>query len=192
VKSEERALFLDRDGVINIDYGHVYRKEEFHFIEGIFDLLRIAIKEGYLIFIITNQAGIGKGLYTLNDFHKLNNWMLSRFLEEKILIKKVYFSPYHPKSIIPEFKIDNHPLRKPNPGMIHLAIDEYNLTLNNSVLIGDKITDLQSGISAGVDTNLLFNPSEILNSNDQKFLQENEEKVFQIACLLDASSFLCS
>ena len=74
-----KGFFLDRDGVINIDHGYVYKVEDFEFVKGIFDLTKEAIQKGYLIFVITNQAGIGRGLYTLNDFNHLTNWMIQEF-----------------------------------------------------------------------------------------------------------------
>ena len=85
-----KAIFLDRDGVINIDAGYVYRISDFIFIEGIFDLLRAASAKGYLVFIVTNQAGIGRGYYSEADFQILTTWMLARFESERVEIKKVF------------------------------------------------------------------------------------------------------
>jgi len=84
-----RALFLDRDGVINIVYGYVHKQDDFHFVEGIFDLCRIAKQLNYLIFVVTNQAGIGRGHYTENDFLALTDWMCGVFSKEGSPIDKV-------------------------------------------------------------------------------------------------------
>ena len=154
----KRALFLDRDGVINIDNGYVYKASEFQFLDGIFDLCRLACSKDYLILVVTNQAGIGRGYYTVEDFDLLTRWMCEKFDDEGILISKVYFSPYHPVHGLGSYKKADYS-RKPNPGMIYQARDEFNLDLGTSVLIGDKITDIQAGISAGVGKNILIAPS---------------------------------
>ena len=91
---DNRAVFLDRDGVINIDHAYVNKPEDFIFIDGIFELCRKARQLGYLIFVITNQSGIGRGLYTENDFLKLTDWMNQVFKTQGINIDKVYFCPF--------------------------------------------------------------------------------------------------
>lgn len=149
------ALFLDRDGVINIDHAYVSRKENFEFIEGIFDLCRCAKQLGFVICIVTNQAGIGRGYYTEKDFLNLTDWMCGVFSKEGATVDKVYFCPTHPEHGIGEYKIDS-PFRKPGPGMISQAAQELNIDLAKSVLVGDKETDIQAGIAAGVGCNLLY------------------------------------
>ena len=152
------ALFLDRDGVINIDRAYVYKKDDFEFIDGIFDLCRHAKQRGYLIFIITNQAGIGRGYYTEQDFSDLTHWMCDIFTEEKAAIDKVYFCPNHPEHAMGEYKTESY-FRKPAPGMILQAAKEFNVNLQNSILLGDKLSDLEAGIAAGVGSNILYCPN---------------------------------
>jgi D-glycero-D-manno-heptose 1,7-bisphosphate phosphatase len=149
-----KALFIDRDGVINIDKVHVYRKEEFEFTPGIYDLCRKYSDAGFLIIVITNQAGIAKGIYTENDFLKLTEWMTGEFKRNRIIISNVYFCPHHPDITGP------CECRKPKPGMILRAKEEFELDLSRSVLIGDKESDLQAGRNAGIpESNLhLFDP----------------------------------
>lgn len=149
------ALFLDRDGVINIDRVYVYKKEDVEFIDGIFDLCRHAKALGYLIFIITNQAGIGRGYYTEQDFADLTHWMCSVFVNENAAIDKVYFCPTHPKYAIGKYRTESY-FRKPAPGMILLAAREFNINLRKSVLLGDKHSDLEAGLAAGVGNNILY------------------------------------
>lgn len=156
--SGRAALFLDRDGVINIDHAYVYRPEEFEFIDGIFELCRAAQAMGYLLIVITNQAGIGRGYYTENDFHRLTEWMCGQFKHENITIDGVYFCPYHPEHGVGEFKIDS-PLRKPAPGMLLQAAREHDIDFEKSVLIGDKESDIQAGEAAGVRLNILYRNS---------------------------------
>jgi D-glycero-D-manno-heptose 1,7-bisphosphate phosphatase len=151
------ALFLDRDGVINVDHAYVHRREDFDFVDGIFELCRLARQRGYLIFVVTNQAGIGRGKYTEQDFHALTEWMCGVFKAEGAPIDKVYFCPYHAEHGVGAYKIDS-PFRKPNPGMILQAAAEYGVNLAGSVLLGDNETDVQAGVAAGVGCNLLFCP----------------------------------
>lgn len=139
-----KALFLDRDGVINIDKRHLYLKEDFVFTPGIFDLCKKYLEAGYIILVITNQAGIAKGLFTKEDFLKLTDWMIGQFLNNGVIISKVYYCPHHPD--ITGFC----ECRKPNPGMILQAIKEFNLDISECVLIGDMESDIEAGRKAGI------------------------------------------
>ena len=153
--TRSRALFLDRDGVINVNHGYVHDVRHFEFIAGIFDLVRTAHAKGFKIVVITNQSGIGRGLYSEEQFHQLTSWMCKEFLNEGALIDKVYFSPFHPTEGLGKYKKDDVS-RKPNPGMIFQAQEELGLDLDNSILIGDKHSDIQAGIVAGIGLNILF------------------------------------
>ncbi len=151
-----KALFLDRDGVINVYKSYVHKIEDFEFMDGIFDLCRIFQNKGYLLFIITNQAGIGKGYYSEEEFAVLNKWMLDEFQLRGIIIKKIYYCPHHPQAGIDLYKTDCK-YRKPNPGMILKAKSEFDLDLTKSVLIGDRRSDIQAGIVSGIKTNFWIN-----------------------------------
>jgi D-glycero-D-manno-heptose 1,7-bisphosphate phosphatase len=145
----KKALFIDRDGVINVDKVHVFRSQDFEFSRGIFDLCRGYSDKGYLIIVITNQAGIAKGLYSEDDFSELTSWMVKQFEEQGIKISKVYHCPHHPDFTGP------CECRKPNPGMILRAIEDFDLDIRQCILIGDKESDLQAGRNAGIPgTNL--------------------------------------
>ena len=152
------ALFLDRDGVINVDHAYVCTQDQFQFIEGIFELCRRAKELGYLIFVITNQAGIARGYYTERDFLDLTEWMCGIFAVQGAAIDKVYFCPFHPEFGIGRYKVDS-PFRKPGPGMILQAAQEFDVDLKNSVLVGDKESDIEAGLAAGVGCNLLYQPA---------------------------------
>jgi D-glycero-D-manno-heptose 1,7-bisphosphate phosphatase len=146
-----KALFLDRDGVINVDRHHVHRIEDFDFLPGIFDLCNAAAAHGYLLVVVTNQAGIGRGLYTEADFQRLTAWMLDAFRQRGIEIARVYHCPYHPTAGLGEYRRESFE-RKPNPGMLLRARDELGLDLAHSALIGDKDSDMEAGRRAGVAT----------------------------------------
>jgi D-glycero-D-manno-heptose 1,7-bisphosphate phosphatase len=152
------ALFLDRDGIINLDHGYVVKAEQFDFIEGIFDVCSRAKQLGYLIFVVTNQAGIGRGYFSEQEFLKLNDWMCAVFQAKGVPLEKVYYCPFHPEHGIGPYKVDSH-LRKPAPGMILQAAREYEIDLSHSVLVGDQETDIHAGVAAGIGRNLLYHPS---------------------------------
>ena len=144
---KNKALFLDRDGVINLDHGHVFEKEKFEFIDGIFELCQKAQNKGYLIIIVTNQAGIAKGKYTEEQFLELSKWMENEFLKQGIKITKTFYCPYHTEAIIEKYKQDSYD-RKPNPGMILKAIEEFNIDPRQSIMIGDKESDIKAAENA--------------------------------------------
>jgi D-glycero-D-manno-heptose 1,7-bisphosphate phosphatase len=146
-----KAVFLDRDGVINEDDGYVYRKEDFHFKEGIFDFLR-GLKE-YQLFIVTNQSGIARGYYDEEQFHTLMQWVKEVFLEEGIVIVDIAFCPHHPNIT------GSCSCRKPQGGMILSLAEQYGINLSSSLLIGDKQSDIEAGHSAGVGRSFLFTGS---------------------------------
>ncbi|MGX9774584.1 D-glycero-alpha-D-manno-heptose-1,7-bisphosphate 7-phosphatase [Janthinobacterium aestuarii] len=152
---KRRALFLDRDGVINHDSGYTHKIEDFHFIDGIFDLCRAAQQAGYLIIVVTNQAGIGRGYYTEEDFRVLTTWMVGRFAEEGVTITEVLYCPFHPEHGVGEYKRDSFN-RKPQPGMILTAAVSHGLDVESSIMIGDSETDMQAALSAGVKKRYLL------------------------------------
>ncbi len=145
----KRALFLDRDGVVNVDRGYVHKPEDVEFVDGIFELVSEAVRCGYLIVIVTNQAGIGRGLYSEQDFHSLMDWMKSEFESRQGRIDAVYFSPFHPEHGVGTYRRVSD-CRKPAPGMIIRARHELDIDLSRSILIGDKQSDVDAGIKAGI------------------------------------------
>jgi D-glycero-D-manno-heptose 1,7-bisphosphate phosphatase len=149
------ALFLDRDGVINEYRPYVHRVEDFEFVDGIFDLVAAAGHAGYLTIVVTNQAGIGRGLYTEEDFWRLTEWMTARFAEQGCRIDHVSFCPTHPEHGIGRYRVESE-FRKPRPGMILEAARAFSLDLGRSILIGDKPSDIEAGQAAGVGTLVLY------------------------------------
>lgn len=154
------ALFLDRDGIINEEKGYAYRVEDFAFIDGIFDLCRNAMAKGMAIVVVTNQAGIGRGYYTEDQFMSLTGWMCQRFADEGVVIDGVYYCPFHPEHGVGKYLCDSYD-RKPNPGMILRARDELCLSLENSILIGDKASDMAAARSASVGKAILMAPAYV-------------------------------
>ncbi|MBD3842389.1 MAG: D-glycero-beta-D-manno-heptose 1,7-bisphosphate 7-phosphatase [Campylobacterales bacterium] len=154
-----KALFLDRDGVINKEKNYLYKKEDFEFIDGVFETCKYFQDRGYLIIIITNQAGIARGKYTEEDFEILTKWMIKEFNNKNIKISKVYHCPHHP-----DFSGECE-CRKPKSKMILDAQKEFDIDLENSILVGDKNSDIEAGINAGIHQNYLITTGYKIDKN---------------------------
>jgi len=149
------ALFLDRDGVINVDRGYIHRLDQFEFVPGIFELARFWTNELHRsIVVITNQSGIGRSYFDECAYEDLTRWMCERFEAEHTAIARVYHCPYHPLHGIGEYRRD-HPWRKPNPGMILQAVSDLDLDPVQSAILGDKISDIEAGAAAGIGLRIL-------------------------------------
>lgn len=141
-----KALFLDRDGVINVDYGYVYQKDDFVFIDGIFDFCKMAARLGYLLIVITNQSGIGRGYFSHEDFHRITDYMKNEFVKKGVFFTDVFYCP--------DLSGFN---RKPNEGLFLTAKEKYNINMQQSVCVGDNERDIIAGRRAGCGKNFLFN-----------------------------------
>ncbi len=149
------ALFLDRDGVVNEEINYLHKIEDVRWCDGIFDLCRTAKAKGYALVVITNQAGIGRGYYTEADFHTLMNWMKAEFIKQNCPLDGVYFCPHHPEKGQGNYKRDCD-CRKPKPGMILQAAKELDIDLSQSLMVGDKQSDLQAAKAAGIPTRVFY------------------------------------
>ena len=140
-----KALFLDRDGTINIDTGYVHEPEHFKFINGIFEFCHAAQDKGFLIIVITNQSGIERGYFTEDDYAATTRHMVGEFERRGITITDVLHCP-----------LLTGPDRKPEPGLFIKARDKYDIDMSHSINVGDKDRDIQAGRAAGIGTNILF------------------------------------
>ena len=134
------AAFLDRDGVINHDFGYVYKQKDFKFKKGVIEGLKYLSKKNYLIFLVTNQAGIAKGIFKVEDFFKLQSYVSKKLLKYNVMINDVQYSPYHPKGRIIKFRKKTN-LRKPGNQMIKNIFNKFLIDKKKSFMIGDKISD---------------------------------------------------
>jgi D-glycero-D-manno-heptose 1,7-bisphosphate phosphatase len=150
-----RAAFLDRDGVINIDRGYVSRREDFTFVPGVIEGARQLHELGYALVVVTNQSGIGRGLYTKEDFDTLTAWMKAEFAGAGAPLAGVYFCPHHPSEAFGQFRRECD-CRKPAPGMLLTAAQELDIQLSASVMFGDKGSDLEAARAAGVPLRILL------------------------------------
>lgn len=135
-----KAVFLDRDGTINVEKHYLHKIVDFEFLPGVIEGLKMLQDAGFLLVIITNQSGIGRGYYTEEDFHKLNNWMLQTLKDNGVNIAKVYYCPHLPDAKVVAYRKDCD-CRKPKLGMYEQAIKDLDITLDGSYAIGDKIRD---------------------------------------------------
>ena len=151
-----KALFLDRDGIINIDHGYVSHIEDFEFTEGIFDLVHLFTQKGYLIFVVTNQSGIGRGYFSLESFCTLTEWMTGQFEAKQIKINAVMYCPHAPES--------HCACRKPKTGMIDNILQQYPIDLEHSWLIGDKQSDIDLALNAHIGICIAIGNTTIQNA----------------------------
>ena len=148
-----KAIFLDRDGTINIDHGYVHQIDDFEFIEGSINALKKLKEMGYLLVLVTNQSGIARGYFTEAQFLRLTEWMDWSLAEQGVDFDGIYYCPHHPDGK-GEFKEDC-PCRKPKPGMLLDAMKALNIDPQQSIMVGDKIEDIKAGINAKVKINVL-------------------------------------
>jgi D-glycero-D-manno-heptose 1,7-bisphosphate phosphatase len=137
---KKKALFLDRDGIINEDSAYPHRPEHIIFNPAIFDLCRTALGKGYIIVVVTNQAGVAKGKFTEADVRSLHAWMGERFSEKGIPIAGFYYCPFHKDGTVEAYRKDSD-CRKPRPGMFIAAAHDLGIDLSKSIMIGDKQSD---------------------------------------------------
>lgn len=158
------ALFLDRDGVINRDTGYPWRLVDIVWIEGVFDALALARRHGFRIFVVTNQSGVGRGLYREEDVRALHAWMGEKLAAAGASVDDWRFCPYHPAASVPAYRQD-HPWRKPSPGMIQDLLRHWPTDPTTSLLIGDRESDIAAARAAGIQ-GYLFGGGNLL-----KFLE---------------------
>ena len=144
-----RALFLDRDGVINVEIGYLHRIEQVEFMPGIVSLCRTAMRLGYRLVVVTNQAGIARGFYTEEDYLILTAWIREQMRGEGVEFDAVYHCPYHPEHGVGEYRRE-HEDRKPGTGMLRRAAREFGVSLADSVMVGDRCSDVAAANSAGL------------------------------------------
>lgn len=168
-----KALFLDRDGVVNVEVNYLYKIEDFKFIDGIFDLCKYYQTLGYLIIIVTNQSGIARDYYTEEDFNFLSKWMIDKFKDNGITISQVYHCPHHPEIT------GNCDCRKPKPKMLFDAKKKFDLDLSKCLIVGDKERDIEAGLNAGLDETYLFDQSITITNSKATKIVNNFEQIWK-------------
>ena len=170
-----KTIFLDRDGVINKEINYLHKVDDFEFLDGIFETCQYLISLNYKIIIITNQSGISRGYYNTNDFQIITNWMIAEFKKNNVDILDVFHCPHSPSS--------NCDCRKPKPGMFIAAKNKYLIDMTNSWIIGDKETDIEAAICAGI-------PNTVLVRSGHKIIESASKARFIINSIEDSKSII--
>jgi len=172
-----KIVFLDRDGVINVEKNYLYKIKDFEFIEGVFEACLYLQNLGYKLIIITNQSGIGRGYYTKDEYNSLTIWLKEQFLNNNIHISEVYCCPHSPDTPCD--------CRKPKIGMIKQASSLFDIDYENSWIIGDKSSDIQTGINANI-------PNTIQVKSGHTFDEKESKASFVINSIKDVQNIIKS
>ncbi|MGV7094394.1 D-glycero-beta-D-manno-heptose 1,7-bisphosphate 7-phosphatase [Siccibacter turicensis] len=148
------AIFLDRDGTINVDHGYVHEIDKFEFIDGVIDALRELKAMGFALVLVTNQSGIARGLFTEAQFETLTEWMDWSLADRDVDLDGIYYCPHHPEANVEEYR-QSCDCRKPAPGMLISARDFLHIDMSASYMVGDKLEDMQAAAAAQVGTRVL-------------------------------------
>jgi D-glycero-D-manno-heptose 1,7-bisphosphate phosphatase len=158
VKRANKAVFLDRDGVINVEKGYVHRIEEFELLPGVPQAIRLLKDAGFLVIVVTNQSGVARGYYPLEAVHRLHRHLDAELAAFGTRVDAYYICPHHPEHGIGDLKTACS-CRKPLPGMLEQAASDFGVDLNGSYMIGDNATDVAAGLAAGCRPVFLENDS---------------------------------
>ncbi len=153
-KTARRAVFLDRDGTINVEKDYLYRIEDFEFIPGVPQALKRLQDAGFLLVVVTNQSGVARGYYALEDVERLHRHMCAELQKYGVILDGIYICPHHPDQGQPPYNVDCD-CRKGKPGMLLQAARDLNIDLAASFMVGDKLTDLEAGHAAGCQSLLV-------------------------------------
>ncbi len=170
----KKAIFLDRDGVVNKEVNYLFKKEDFEFIDGIFDACIYFQNLGYIIIIVTNQSGISRKYYTENDYQTVTRWMLRQFEDNGIEILNVLHCPHGPNSTCD--------CRKPKPGMFLKAKEQHNTDMEKSWLIGDKEVDVIAANAVGIENTILVRSGHRIDESNSnaRFILDSIQQSKQI------------
>ncbi len=147
------AAFFDRDGVLNVDHGYVHRPDQWEWIQGAKESIRLVSELGYVVVVVTNQSGVGRGMYAETDVQALHVWVRQELAKEGLRLDGIYYCPHHPDT--------GCDCRKPASGMLLKAIEELDLDAGRSFFIGDSPTDMEAALRAGV-RGVLFEGGDLL------------------------------
>lgn len=162
----QKAIFLDRDGTLNVDGNYVHKIDDFRFIKGVIPALRQLKAMGYLLVIVTNQSGIARGIFTEQEFLQLTEWMDWSLAEQGVEIDGIYYCPHYPQGVNQFAQECN--CRKPKTELFKEAVRDLGIDLSQSIMVGDKTIDIQAGINAGIPTNILVRTGKALDKDGEK------------------------
>ena len=157
-----KAIFFDRDGTLNVDVDYLYRIEDFQWIDGAVDAIKFCNQNNYLAIVVTNQSGVARGMYSEDDVNRLHAWMNEELSKFGAHIDAFYFCPHHPRGTVKKYAVECE-CRKPRPQLILDAINRFNIDRSQSLMIGDKPRDVESGTNAGI-RGVLFKGGNLLET----------------------------
>lgn len=153
MRKKRPAVFFDRDGVLNEDTGYVFEVNALKWIDGAREAVKAANDAGYLVFVVTNQSGVARGLYEETQVEALHRWMAAELTKVGARVDAFEYCPYHPNAVVERYRRSSY-RRKPAPGMINDLVARFAVDIDRSILIGDKSTDLEAASAAGIQSYL--------------------------------------
>lgn len=161
-----KAVFLDRDGTINVEKHYLYKEKDFEFLPGVIKGLKMLQAAGFLLIIITNQSGIGRGYYTENDYWKLTSFMCNELKIWGVYLSDIFYCPHHPNAMLSQYRIKCN-CRKPQTGLFRTAVEKWNIDLARSWALGDKERDCSICMESECK-GIILNKRNILHFNDYR------------------------
>lgn len=161
------AIFLDRDGTINVDHGYVHEIDNFQFIDGVIDACRELKKMGFALVLVTNQSGIARGMFSEEQFMQLTEWMDWSLADREVDLDGIYFCPHLPDASVDAYR-QTCDCRKPQPGMLLQAQQELDIDMAASYMVGDKVEDMLAAAAAGVGTKVLVRTGKAVTEDGEK------------------------
>jgi D-glycero-D-manno-heptose 1,7-bisphosphate phosphatase len=175
-----KVAFLDRDGVINTEVNYLHRINDFEYTHKCKDALLQLIKKGFKLIIVTNQAGIAKAIFTEEEYYKLTDFYKEDLFKDNILIHDIFYCPHHVDGVLKNFSIECN-CRKPKPGMFIDAIEKHNIDINSSIMVGDKISDIDAAESAGIRNLFLVESGHPIECDERAIICKN---LYDVSCLI--------
>lgn len=166
--NKRAAVFLDRDGTINVDHGYLYEIDQFQFIPGTITAMLKLKKMGFALIIVTNQSGIARGKFTESQFLILTEWMDWSLADRGVDLDGIYYCPHHPQGSVKDYTLVCN-CRKPEPGMFITAQRQLNIDFATSWMVGDKRSDLLAAQAAGIKNRILVRSGKPITQQDEVF-----------------------
>lgn len=181
-----KAIFLDRDGTLNVDKEYLVDFEDFELLPGVIPALRIFQDLGFRLYLVSNQSGVSRGYFTYEDVEKLHAQADALFRSQGVVFDDMIFCPHHPEGKDPRYRGDCE-CRKPKPGMILELANRHGIDLSESYMVGDKRQDAEAGVNAGATGVWLRFPG---GHHEEPGRVDKAENIKEFLCLLDFAEFL--
>ncbi len=184
----KKCVFLDRDGNINIEVDYLYRTEDFTFEKGADEAIKIFNDLGYLVVVVTNQSGVARGYYNEDDLNKLHDYIDEELEKIGAKVDAYYYCPHHPTKGVGKYKIKCN-CRKPELGMFLQAKKDFDIDFEKSIIVGDKISDVEAGLRLGMES-ILVRSGHGLNEEKKLYgKKEIYDTLYDFAKALEARKY---